>query len=179
MTASAHPGGYTMITAVVGGDRKIIADKAQRASEKPAEWEISIERKKKARSLDANAYYWQLITKLSGVLRTSKDELHEQMLQDYGVFREIGGAPVTFTLRADIDPHEVTPYTKVIRTGEIGGKPAVMYGVLKGSSEMDSREFSTLLDGLISECKEQGIETLTPLEIERLKAALKEEQNAH
>ena len=39
---------------------------------------------------------------------------------------------------------------------------------LKGSSEMDSKEMSTLINGIVSECKELGIETITPNDIERM-----------
>lgn len=35
----------------------------------------------------------------------------------------------------------------------------------KRSSEMDTKEFKRLLDGLISECKEVGIDVRTPEEI--------------
>lgn len=145
--------------------------------EKPEEYELEIKKIRKKRSLDANSYYWALLGKLASVLRTSQDELHEHLLQDYGVLRSKNGEPVTFTLRADINSHEVTKYTKVLKTGRIYGKGAVMYGVLKGSSEMDTQEFSVLLDGLIYECKEQGIETISPEELAKLKI-LMEEQNA-
>ena len=36
----------------------------------------------------------------------------------------------------------------------------MQYLVYKPSSEMNSKEFSILLDGLVNECREQGIETL-------------------
>jgi hypothetical protein len=38
---------------------------------------------------------------------------------------------------------------------------------------MDSKEFSMLLDGLIYECKEQGINTMTPAELLKLKGYVK------
>ena len=38
-----------------------------------------------------------------------------------------------------------------------------------GSSEYDTANMSRLIDGIISECREQGIETMTPSELERLK----------
>ena len=41
--------------------------------------------------------------------------------------------------------------------------------MLKGSSRYDSAEMAHLLDGLISECKQLGIETATPEELERMK----------
>ena len=43
------------------------------------------------------------------------------------------------------------------------------YKIYKGSSEYDSREMAILIDGVISEAKEMGIETMTPQELERLK----------
>lgn len=133
-------------------------------------WELTLSPKKKPRSLDANAYYWTLLDKLAHVLRTSKDELHAIILDRYGLLREReDGSITTFTIRSDIDPKEVTPYARALKHGEKNGKSFTIYGVLKGSSEMDSKEFSALLDGLISECKEQNIETMTPAELERLK----------
>ena len=47
------------------------------------------------------------------------------------------------------------------------------YQMYKGSSHMDSAEFSRLVDGLVSECKQVGIETLSPEEIERLQGYVK------
>ena len=42
------------------------------------------------------------------------------------------------------------------------------YLVLKGSSEYNSKEMATLLDGVISECKELEIETRPKEEIESM-----------
>ena len=43
------------------------------------------------------------------------------------------------------------------------------YAMIKGSSEYDTGEMSRFIDGVISECKELGIQTMTPDEIEELK----------
>jgi hypothetical protein len=40
--------------------------------------------------------------------------------------------------------------------------------VYKGSSEFDTKEMSIFIDGIVSEAKELGIETMTPNEIARL-----------
>jgi len=40
--------------------------------------------------------------------------------------------------------------------------------MLKGSSAYDTQEMSVLIEGLVSECKELGIETLPPDEIKRM-----------
>lgn len=45
---------------------------------------FEIKRFRRRRSLDANAYYWVLCTKLAGVLHTSNEEVHNEMLCSYG-----------------------------------------------------------------------------------------------
>lgn len=119
---------------------------------------------KEKRSLTANSYYWSLITELSGVMRTSKEECHDLMLRRYGQYLK------------DKDGNIVCVAVAVGVTGFDGHYEYVdkfrglnRYKVIKGSHLYDSNEFSRLLDGLISECKELGIETLPPHEIKRLR----------
>lgn len=40
--------------------------------------------------------------------------------------------------------------------------------MLRGSSTYDTDEMSKLINGLVSECQEMGIETLPPQELERM-----------
>ena len=40
--------------------------------------------------------------------------------------------------------------------------------MMRGSSTYDTREMSRLIDGLVEECKAQGIETLPPDEFGRM-----------
>ena len=112
------------------------------------------------RSLTTNAYYWVLLSNLARVLRTSKDELHEQMLEQYGV---VEGTVVT--MKANIPVSRLPGHWRLLKSdGKWNG-----YIQLLGSSQMDSSQFSALLDGLIGECKEQNVETLPQGEIERLR----------
>lgn len=149
------------------GDKTSIATEIQKAKEHPCT--VEIKRIRKGKTKDQNGYYWALLYQLAAALDTSAQELHEQLLERYGVLRTTdNGDPVTFTLRAGIDPTEVAKYTVILKRGSVSGVDVIQYGVLKGSSELTTNEFSRLLDGLISECKEVGIETLTPEEIKRL-----------
>lgn len=116
---------------------------------------------KQKRSLNANNYFWELTTQLANVLRMDKEELYLLLLQRYGQSEMV-------SVVADID---VKPYFKYYtEAGEsfLNGKLFKHYEVYKGSSEMDSKEMSILIDGLVSECKEQDIETRTPEEIKSL-----------
>lgn len=52
----------------------------------------------------------------------------------------------------------------------VNGKTGVQLQCYFGSSTYDAKEMSVLIDGVVSECKEMGIETMTPDEIARLKS---------
>jgi hypothetical protein len=127
------------------------------------------------RSLDANAYYWQLLTKLAGALKVSNPYCHNVMLRRYGVLEEIDGKPVYLVIpdtdEAEKEADEAETYhikpTANVREGNDG----VMYRtymLLKGSHEMTTAEFSRLISGLVDECKQCNIETLSPAELERM-----------
>lgn len=118
------------------------------------------------RSLTANSYYWVLLRDLAGRLRTSKDELHEIMLKRYGQYlRDKEGNIVCVAVSPDTRMQDFDGHFEY--EGPFRGY--ARYKVLRGSRTYDSKEFSILLDGLISECHEVGIDTMTPDEIARLK----------
>lgn len=121
-----------------------------------------IKEKKNKRSLTQNSYYWALLNQLAGVMRIDNLALHFLMLQRYGVYEVI-------SVRSEIDVHGYFKYYKEIGHGTVNGRGFTHYKIFKGSSQMDSKEFTILLDGLISECEEQGIPTLTREEISKLK----------
>jgi hypothetical protein len=125
---------------------------------------------RKKRSLDANAYYWVILTKLAEKLQTSKDELHNIMLGRYGqVDKDDEGNSTIFSLRSDIDiSKRYDLHAKPIGVGYVSEKEFTHYVMLKGSHLYDSKEMSILINGLVDEAKEQGIETLTPEELERM-----------
>ena len=53
---------------------------------------------KKKRSLDANAYYWTLVTKLAAILLVSNAEIHNRMISAYGFPAVIGDKSVFATV---------------------------------------------------------------------------------
>ena len=116
----------------------------------------------KKRSLTANAYFWVLVNEIANVTKQSKDEIHLQMLKEYGQ-NEV------FSIRSDIDVSRYLKYYEEIGRGKANGKEFTHYRVFKGSSEMDSREMAILIDGVVQEAEQLGIPTLTPNEIARLK----------
>ncbi len=136
---------------------------------------IKVTRYNEKRSLDANRYYWQLLTKLAGVLKISNNYCHNVMLRRYGVLEEIDGKPVYLVVpdtdeaekKADeSETYHIKP-TSNVREGN-DGMVYRTYMLLKGSSQMDTAEFSRLVSGLVDECRQCGIETMTPAELASL-----------
>jgi len=113
-----------------------------------------------ARSLNSNAYLWVMLDKLAEALHTNKDELYLLMLERYGVFTHI-----------IVKPEAVERVKQEWRTvrelgkGKIGNVEGVQLQVYYGSSTYDTKEMARLIDGVVSECHEVGIETMTPGEI--------------
>ena len=127
---------------------------------------------RKKRSLDANAYLWVICSKLAEVHQTSKDEIYEQMLQKYGVlYQDEENNYIIVTLKADIDTSKIEGHWKYYKSSEDGKFKS--YLMIKGTSLYNTSEMARFIDLVVQEAKEEGIETLTPLELERMKAEWK------
>lgn len=123
---------------------------------------FTIKEYKEKRSLDQNAYAWKLINEMGNVLRKSKEEVYLQMLRDYGQGEIV-------SILSSINPKGYFKYYEKIGTGKINDKEFTHYKIFKGSSEFDRKEMSIFIDGIVQECKQLGIETMTPDEIAALK----------
>jgi hypothetical protein len=130
---------------------------------------------KAKRSLDANAYYWLLIGKLSKALNISTSYCHNVMLRRYGVLEMFDDKPVYLMIqdtdeasrKADeAETYHIKP-TSNVREGN-DGKMYRTYMMLKGSHEYDTAEMATLIAGIRSECINVGIPVETPNEIASL-----------
>ena len=106
------------------------------------------------RSLDANAMLWACLGELSVALRTDKWELYLLMLKRYGKYTYICVKPaVVEAVKTQWRECEV------IGEIDINGQKAVQMLCYFGSSTYNSKEFSVLLEGVIEEMKEMGLET--------------------
>lgn len=148
------------------------------------EYTLKIEKVKRKRSIDANNYSWMLTDKLSEKLliagvKISKDEMHSEMIFRYGQpMLDENEAPVIISVLKGIKVTDFYQYAKEIGSGTVNGKEFSHYKIYRPSHTYNSREFSIFLSGIIEECKEQGIPTETPEEINRI-LSLMEEKNVH
>lgn len=140
---------------------------------------LEIKRYKAKRSLDANAYYWVLVTKLSKILKASNNEIHNRMLSEYGFPELIDGQlvriPLPDTEEAEKRIKSSSEYHLKSTTQVIPGKDGIDYRtyiMVRGSSTYNTEEMARLIEGLISECHSVGMsdaEIMTPDEKRQLK----------
>ena len=117
---------------------------------------------KEHRTLSQNAYAWKLITELANKLNISKEDMYMQMLKDYGQSEII-------SMLSSINPNGYFKYFESIGTGVVNNKEFTHYRIYKGSSEYNTIEMKYLLDGIIQECENVGIPTLTINEIQNMR----------
>ena len=114
-------------------------------------------------SLAANDYAWVLITQIAESMTPpqNKETVYLEMLKRYGQSEFI-------SVLSGIDIRGYFKYYEEYGKGHVEGREFTHYKIYKGSSEYDAREMNILLEGIIQEAKELGIETMTPAEKERL-----------
>ena len=131
---------------------------------------LDIKEYREKRSLNANAYFHTLVDKIAHKMGLSHVEVHNRMIADYGQV----DSDVNYIIMKDILPWlkmdnihlRPTTGTKVLDDGQLYR----VFQVMRGSHTYDTKEMSILIDGVVAEAKELGIETLTPVELERMKA---------
>jgi hypothetical protein len=116
------------------------------------------------RSLNANGLLWACISEIANKIGHDKWSVYLNMLKSYGQY--------TYVL---CKPHAVAKMKEIWReTEEIGevdvnGQKSVQLLCYYGSSTYTTKEFSRLLDGVIQEMKNIGLE---PPPSEQMKEAL-------
>jgi len=120
---------------------------------------FEIKEYKEKRNLSQNAKYYKLLNELALVLKIGIEELHREMLKNYSVRYQI-------MIPADIELRGIEYYDKK-GTIRKENKLFNVYEVYVPSHELKTNEFAILLNGLVEECKNQGIETRSYDEIRR------------
>lgn len=162
-------GGYVCVPCQSPGDTlgELVADK---------EYTVTVKRKTKKRSLDANAYYWELCGKLAQHMGVTSGEVYRRHIVDmsnYETYCMMSPAVEAFS-RLWCSDH----YGRSIDTREskIPGCTTVL--AYYGSSDFDTAQMSRLIDNCVQDCKALGIETRPEEEVRSLLAQWKEEKNA-
>lgn len=143
---------------MIGNAEKIIEYLFKEDREKLFE----IKEYKEKRSLSQNSYAWKLITEIGNKLGKSKEDIYFQMLKDYGQSEIV-------SMYSSINPSGYFKYYEEIGTGIVNNKEFTHYKIFKGSSEYDTLEMKIFIDGVIQECSNLGISTLTEEQIKEMR----------
>lgn len=136
------------------------AGKLQQACNGGKTLTVEVKVKRNARSNNANSYCWALCTEIAKVIRSSKEEVYRQAIKSIGAF-------TPNLLREDA----VERYTEhweshgtgwvVENMGESRYPGYVVLACYHGSSVYDTKEMSQLIDWLIDEAKNLGIDVIS------------------
>lgn len=129
---------------------------------------VTIKKHRERRSLDANAYCWVMMDKLSQATGLPKTDIYRNAIKNIGGVSETvcvqdkalqrlceGWEHNGLGWQAEAFPSKIDDCTNVT--------------LYYGSSTYDTAQMARLIDYIVQDCKEQGIETLPPRELERLK----------
>lgn len=127
--------------------------------------DINFSRHRNRRSIDANAFLWACLGEIARAISSDTWSIYLYMLERYGKFTHIL-----------VKPEAVEQVRQVWRETKIVGEKDGMIQMLCffGSSTYNTKEFSQLLDGVVSEMKEMHLETPPDEEMKRLLEGMRE-----
>ena len=126
--------------------------------------DINFSRHRNRRSIDANAFLWACL-EIARAINSDTWSIYLYMLERYGKFTHIL-----------VKPEAVEQVRQVWRETKIVGEKDGMIQMLCffGSSTYNTKEFSQLLDGVVSEMKEMHLETPPDEEMKQLLEGMRE-----
>ena len=164
--AMSYATGKPLLTLEVDEDRNTLLNLYEelKGAEKLS---VKIGKFKKKRSLDANAYCWVLISRLAERLNLPKTDIYRSAI------REIGGNCDTVciqdkavsSLRDGWQRNGLGWMTDTFPSKIEGCTNVTLY---YGSSTYDTAQMSRLINNIIEECRQLGIETKSEEEVQSL-----------
>lgn len=134
---------------------------------------IKITEYKQKRSLDANALLWHCLGKMGKAFIPPRDkwEMYLEELRKYGKY-----SYVLMDQKAVDSFKQMWRETEIVGEVDVNGRKAVQLLCYYGSSTYNTKEFSVLLDGVIEDMKDLGVQPPIP---EDIKSALEEWEKQH
>jgi len=127
--------------------------------------DCSFEQHREKRSKNANDYSWVLQDKIAKILNKSLDDIHNEMILQYGVLEIYSIKKEAFE-----SAKRLFDYFENLGESKLNGKEFVHIKAGLGTHTYNTKEMSTFIDGVVQEAQNLGIETKTPDEIAKLKS---------
>lgn len=128
-------------------------------------YDVEIKEHKEKRSLNANSYSWVLQDKIAKALNRRVDDVHKEMVLQYGVIEVFSIQKVAFE-----SAKRLFDYFEILGESSTNGKEFIHVKAGIGTHLYNTKEMSVFLEGVVAEAKELGIETKTPNELAELKS---------
>ena len=150
------------LTVTVGGDCRAVWDKYH-----DKKVDVDVKKHREKRSLDANAYCWVLIDKITEKMRMDKADVYREAIRDIGGVSEIVCVQdkAVDKIRQGWEQNGIGWQTDTMKSKIEGCTNVVLY---YGSSTYDTKQMSALIDHIVQDAQSLGIETLTPRELETM-----------
>lgn len=114
---------------------------------------------KKKRSLNANSYAWLLMDKIATVIRSTKEEVYRKAIKEVGVFTDIAVRAEGYNkLKTEWERKGIGYLVEIISETSFVTDCRMYYG----SSTYNSSEMARLIEWVVDEAEELGIDTMTP-----------------
>lgn len=129
---------------------------------------VTIKKYRKRRSKDANAYAWVLMDAIAAELSVDKNEVYQNAIRNIGGVSEVVCVlnDAVDNLRRGWESHGLGWQTETFQSKLPGCTNVILY---YGSSAYDTKQMSLLIDHLVQEAQELGIQTETPEQIAKYK----------
>jgi len=126
-------------------------------------YDLVIKEHREKRSITQNSYLWVLVNELADKVGLGRTDMYQRLIKDYG--------------RMDIIAIKENAVDQFVRTwinSGLGNQVEILESkldgcknlkVFSGSSTYDTKDMARLIDGVIYECQQQGIVTMTRDEI--------------
>jgi hypothetical protein len=130
--------------------------------------DVEITLPKKKRSLDSNSYLWILCQKLAEKIgKHTKEDIYKEAIRKVGQFDFLAVSNEAAEQFIKVWNNRGLGWYAEETDSKIPGCKKIM--IYYGSSCYDSKSMAVLVDYIVDECKELGIETMPEVELESLK----------
>ena len=129
--------------------------------------DVSLKKYREKRSSDANGYMWVLLDKLADVLNRTKEDLYIDYIRRFGMFKDFTlTEDEAKTFRVAWENFGTGWPTEQVDYAQDGER--VVIRAYYGSSRYNTKQMSRLIDAIVADCQDAGIETLPPQKIDAL-----------
>lgn len=140
--------------------------------DKEAVWDIEPHKERKGRSLNANSYFHVLVQKLAQAQQppVSLAKCKNMMIAAYGQPEYIDGQQAVIKSNVPQEKMQEIEYlhTALVKISEENGTECYFYRIYRGTHTYNTIEMQKLIEGVVQECKDAGIETATPAEVQKM-----------